>query len=285
MAFSTFAKNSINRFLSVANLQLSTLTDRKAEERRLNNLVTIGHFGGQPFPIPDGFQKAKSEIVLDELRSYQNRFEMFRDPSKNDVGYCFDNQYFRSPDAEVLYTIIRKFQPRQIIEVGSGNSTKIARQAIADGKLSTILVSIDPLPRAEIDSLADEIIRRPAEHISADRFTQLGTGDILFIDSSHEARIGTDVTYLFSMILPRLKRGVLIHVHDIFLPYDYPIDLIREGNSGWNEQYLLQSMLYFGNAFEVIWPGYFLQMTREDFREHFPHLGDIRAQSFWMRKI
>ena len=284
MALSTIAKNALNRVLAPMNLRVETLTLARTQQRRLAQLARTGHFDRPVFPLPKSFEAANVSSIIDALPQFRQRFDTFADAGTNDVGYSFDNDFFRSPDAEVFYTIVRTHKPARIIEVGSGHSTKIARQAIIDGKLETRLISIDPQPRAEIDSLADECTRRPVEDVDPDLFDQLRAGDILFIDSSHELRIGNDVAFLYGKILPRIAAGVLVQIHDVFLPYDYPLEMLGEAGD-WNEQHLVHSMLMFGNGFEVIWPGYFLHNTRKDFRPLFSHNGDARAQSLWLRKI
>jgi len=115
----------------------------------------------------------------------------------------------------------------------------------------------------------------------------LEAGDILFIDSSHEVRPGNDVVRLFLNIVPRLRSGVVIHVHDIFLPFEYPREWIIENtlNVKWAEQYLLQAMLQASNEFEVLWPGYFLQRTLPGFSNYFHDGAGRFAASFWLRKL
>ena len=118
-------------------------------------------------------------------------------------------------------------------------------------------------------------------------FLQLGAGDILFIDSSHIARIGSDVTYLFHELLPCLKRGVLVHVHDIFLPAEYPKGWIFKDHHFFNEQYMLQAFLCFNAAFEVFWASHFMYLKHADRLKtlfNYPDLGSIGPGSFWIRR-
>ncbi|MEP6937511.1 MAG: class I SAM-dependent methyltransferase [Chthoniobacterales bacterium] len=285
MAFSTTVKDALNRALSGTNLQLETLTASRREEARIERLKAGGQFDRAVFPVPEAFAKASVSEILSALPQYHARFDTFRNPSANDVGYCFANDYFRAPDAEVFYTLIRTLRPERIIEIGSGNSTRIARQAIRDGELKTHLISIDPQPRSEIDSLADECVRQPVEQTDPALFDTLHAGDFLFIDSSHEVRIGNDGAFLYGIVMPRVAAGVIVHIHDIFLPYDYPAELFELGALEWNEQYLVQAMVALGGGFEVLWPGYFIQRTRADFASLFPHNGGERAQSLWLRKV
>jgi hypothetical protein len=284
MALSTVVKKTVNRLLGGANLRLETRTETRTEEHRLACLQEAGHFNSPAFPLPNSFQNLDVSELVRGLRHFRDRFDTFRDASKNDVGFSFRNNYFRSPDAEILYIMVHTRKPSRVIEIGSGNSTKVARQAILDGKLNTRLTSIDPRPRAEIDSLVDQCVRHPVESLNPTFFDILQQDDILFIDSSHELRVGNDCAFLYSTILPRLAAGVMLQIHDVFLPYDYPADLLETGGDGWNEQYLVQAILTLGGAFDVIWPGYFLQRTWADFAALFPHNTGERAQSLWLRK-
>lgn len=283
MALSTTARTAINRLLEVANLRLETLTKARAEEHCVAQLRAGGHFERAIFPVPHCIKMACVPSILEALPQFQARFNTFRDAAANDVGFTFANDYFRSPDVEVFYALLRTLQPARVLEIGSGNSTRIARQAIRDGKLGTILLSIDPQPRSEIDALADEWMRQPVELTETKLFDRLQAGDFLFIDSSHEVRLGNDGAFLYAQVLPRLAPGVVIHIHDIFLPYDYPPDLLALGARNWNEQYLVQAMLATGN-FEVLWPGHYFQKTRPDFAALFPHNTGHPAQSLWLRK-
>ncbi len=149
--------------------------------------------------------------------------------------------------------------PKNYIEIGSGSSTKFAKKAIEDFNIGTYITSIDPEPRSEINILCDEIIRKPAESVSLDLFKKLDKNDILFIDNSHRSFMNSDATVVFLDILPRLKSGVLVHIHDIFLPNDYPPHWTERY---YNEQYLLAAyLLAGGNKFEVVFPSYFISQN------------------------
>jgi hypothetical protein len=162
------------------------------------------------------------------------------------------NGWLPALDSMALYGLMALHNPRHYIEVGSGNSTKFARRAIADQQLQTRITSIDPWPRAEIDNICDRVIRQPVERVELDTFDVLLPGDILFIDSSHRTLMNSDVTMLFLDVLPRLPPGVLVQVHDVTLPYDYPAQWI---DRHYSEQYLLAaSILAHENALDIILP-------------------------------
>jgi hypothetical protein len=165
----------------------------------------------------------------------------------------WNNGWFPPLDAMLLTHMLRTGRPGRFIEIGSGFSTKFARRAITRHDLPTRLISVDPQPRAEVDALCDEVIRQPLETVDQALFQTLEPGDILFLDSSHRAFQGSDVTVFFLEILPRLKPGVIVHVHDIYLPEDY---ISGHLHRMWNEQYMLAAALLFGDALEILFPAW-----------------------------
>jgi len=139
-------------------------------------------------------------------------------------------------DSVALYTMIRKYKPKIYLEIGSGITTCFAKLAIRTEELTTQVISIDPEPRAQIDAICDKIIRAGLETCDLDIFDQLQQNDILFFDGTHRSFMNSDVSVFFIDVLPRLKPGVIVHIHDISLPWDYH-DFFK--NWYWNEQYLL----------------------------------------------
>jgi Methyltransferase domain len=132
----------------------------------------------------------------------------------------WNQDWFPRLDAAAAYAMVRTQKPRRIVEVGSGHSTRFLARAVADGGLDTRITAIDPEPRASIEKLAVEWLCMPVQRVAA--FPALGEGDILFIDSSHHLKPGSDVDFLLNAVLPLLPSGVRVHFHDIFLPDDYP---------------------------------------------------------------
>jgi hypothetical protein len=181
--------------------------------------------------------------------------------SKTDPAW--NNSFLPGLDMVAIYGMLAHFNPRKYIEIGSGNSTKMARMAILRNNLSTTITSIDPYPRAEIDPLADKIIRQPLEDIDdiAWIYEELEENDILFIDNSHRSFSNSDVTVCFLEILPYLKKGVVVHIHDIYLPYDYP-DFMAE--RFYNEQYMLAGMVLSNpTRYQPLLPNYFISQNTE----------------------
>jgi len=266
--------------------------------------VTPVHFY-QPIPdtqsLPETLWDRPSELVgidmndamqLDLLRNHfpklRREYDEFPvEPTGEPGRFHFNNGLFDGTDALVAYCMIRHFKPRLIIEVGSGFSSLVAAEAIAKNKNSA-LICIEPYPpdflRQGFPGL-HSLIEKKVEEIDIGFFSQLESGDILFVDSSHTVKIGGDVNYLFLEVLPRLKPGVIVHVHDIFLPFDYRRDWVMDELRFWTEQYLLQAFLTFNSEFEVLMANSYLNRDhQEDLKATFPNLASWRGGSFWMRR-
>jgi hypothetical protein len=171
------------------------------------------------------------------------------------------NGFLPGLDAVSLYGLIRLNRPRLFVEIGSGHSTRFARRAIEDGELSTQVISVDPQPRVEVRAVADRVIEQPVEEIALDLFESLQKGDILFVDNSHRVFSNSDVTVVFLDILPKLKPGVLVHFHDIFLPADYPP---QWNDRYYSEQYLLAChLLAQTQSFEILLANSFVSADPE----------------------
>jgi hypothetical protein len=198
------------------------------------------------------------------------------------------NGWLPALDGVALYSFIALNKPKHFLEVGSGNSTKFARRAIRDHKLSTKIISIDPCPRAEVNGICDRSIREPVENVSLEVFDVLEANDILYIDNSHRVFMNSDATALFLDVIPRLKPGVLVEIHDVTLPYDYPEAWIQRCYS---EQYLLAAyLLAKGERFEIVMPSTFVSDDPELSRILSPLWATERMKSvethgcsFWIR--
>jgi Methyltransferase domain len=266
--------------------------------------VTPAHFY-QPIPetqsLPDRLWTQPSELVgIDmndsmQLELLRRHFPRFREeyahfptkPSEDEHQFHLGNQLFDGVDALVAYCIVRHFQPRLIIEVGSGFSSLVLGEAAAKNPGST-LICIEPFPR---DFLRKgfpglkSLIEKKVQDVDLDFFSQLDSGNILFIDSSHTVKIGGDVNYLFLEVLPRLKPGVIVHVHDIFLPFEYRRDWVLDEFRFWTEQYLLQAFLMFNSEFEVVMANSYISHYHEkELKAAFPDLSSWGGGSFWMRR-
>jgi hypothetical protein len=153
---------------------------------------------------------------------------------------CWNNGFLPGLDVAALYTAPAYFKSKRYIEVGSGNSTQVIALSKRDHELDLHVTSIDPYPRVHIDELADAVIRSPYEETSQNWIESLEPGDIVFIDNSHRSFPNSDVTVFFTETLHRLPKGTIVHIHDIYLPWDYPQDMC---DRSYNEQYLLATTL------------------------------------------
>lgn len=257
---STDIKLRLNKVLNLVGLQVGTTVSLLREEARIQALQALGHWTKVQYHQGLKFDSAKHLNFLREtcLPFEADYTKLPHSANGSSPSFYLDNGNFRAVDAELLYSVIRKQQPKQIIEVGSGFSTRLMALAIKDGNLSTSITSIDPEPRVEVDAFVTQRIESVVEHVDSGTIADvLEEGDILFIDSSHQVITGGDVPFLFLEVLPRLKKGVFIHVHDVFFPFDYPVECVSAG-WGWTEQYLVHAFLSFNEAFEILWPARYM---------------------------
>jgi hypothetical protein len=197
------------------------------------------------------------------------------------------NEFLSHLDMVALYGMVREYKPERYIEIGCGISTRVALAAIADGKLQTRMICVDPAPRVDLPAANIQHLPRKLESSIGTVLDLATPGSTIFFDGSHRSFPGSDVTLFFIELLPELKPGVIVHIHDIFLPGDYPLD---RGRRYWSEQYLLAAWLPGGTReFEILLPGARLEQ-RPDSSALIPL--DLRPgtdscsrfSSFWMRK-
>ena len=198
----------------------------------------------------------------------------------------WNQDWFPVLDAAAAYTLVRQHQPKRIVEVGSGHSTRFMARAIADQNCDTGFTAIDPQPRAVIQGLDIEFIRATLAQAPQDAFAGLDAGDILFIDSSHILMPGSDVDDLFNRILPQLPVGVLVHIHDVFLPDDYPASWAWRG---YNEQSAIPAMVLSG-GYEIVFSSHYVRRHADHILagtiiEELPLLETAFETSLWLRKI
>lgn len=233
-------------------------------------------------------------VFASQFSSEYNRFPIKGTFPRSE--FYVDNPWFGAVDAEIYYCMIRHFKPSRIIEIGSGYSTMLAAQAVKRNAIENdgydcLLLAIEPHPgevlKRGFPGLSQLVTER-VQDVPISEFIKLNENDILFIDSSHVLKIGSDVQHEYLEILPRLKKGVIIHVHDIFLPAEYREDWVLQNYTFWNEQYLLQAFLVFNETFETIWAGHYMHLFHPDKLEKaFPSYkkGKVLPQSFWMQKV
>lgn len=208
-------------------------------------------------PVEDPFQEGsirpcsgidlnpqEQVALLEEFADFHALFTMIRtdpriNPQYHTSGDRIRNGYYPTPDAETYAAIIARTRPPRIVEVGGGYSTLIARAVIDRLQLATELVVVDPAPRTDVRLAAHRLITARVENYCLAGMA-LPPSSILFIDSSHVLRAGGDVAYLYDEVIPNLAVGVRVHVHDIFLPFDYSASALR---AWWTEQYVLEALL------------------------------------------
>lgn len=196
------------------------------------------------------------------------------------------NDWIPGLDAVALCGFLCQNNPQKYIEIGSGNSTKFARKAIREFNLRTKIISIDPCPRSEIDTLCDVVVRKALQDLDLDFFRELKSGDILFVDSSHQVFMNSTASVIFLDIIPELETGVLVEFHDIFLPFDYPPVWTQRCYS---EQYLLAAyLLAEGHNLDIMLANHFINTDDELNKVLDPLWHELKdagsnGASFWAR--
>jgi hypothetical protein len=278
--------------------------------------VTVHYYS----PIPDIFELEKKKVwgkqnnllgidfrpetqlaLMARLGfQYGKECEWPLSPTENPAQFYLINNSFSYGCAASLHTMIREYKPRRFIEIGSGHSSKVISKAMEMNRedepaRETEYIIIDPYPN-EITSThlasVSRVLKEKVENVDAALFDVLEKDDILFIDSGHTIRTGSDVNFLLLDVLPRLRPGVIIHFHDINLPYEYPKGYFTNPKFRvfWTEAYLLQAFLMFNREFEILLAMNYIQTDHmDDFSKAFPrfNLADNWANSgsFWIRRI
>jgi hypothetical protein len=234
----------------------------------------------------------KSQLdLLNQLSIYYDDLS-FPERPNNSTRYYYQNGWFGYAEVIILYSLMRHFRPQRVIEIGSGFSSA-AMLDIDDLFLnnSVDFTFIEPFPERLISLLGEQdrrrhtVIQKPLQQVSHELFQSLSKNDILFIDSTHVVKRGSDVAEIFFNILPALKAGVLIHFHDIFWPFEYPKEWLREGRA-WNESYFLRTFLQFNNTFEIVYFNSFMGMFHADIiSDKLPLCLKDTGASIWIKKI
>lgn len=201
--------------------------------------------------------------LINKALTYKEQLWTIKDSSKetNSINPVWNNGFLPGLDIIGIYTLLAECKPKKYIEIGSGNSTKVACKVKKEQKLDTEIISIDPMPRAEIDDLADKVIRKPFENIDFNIIEELNENDVLFVDNSHRILPNSDSMVFYLEILPRLKKGVIVHIHDVYLPYDYPQFMC---DRFYSEQYgLAMYLLANSKKYKTILPNYFIYEDKE----------------------
>lgn len=228
--------------------------------------------------------------LLNKIHQYKEHIVEIKDISdETDITKpAWNNEFLPGLDMVSIYLMLAEFKPGRYIEVGSGHSTRVALKAITELGLKTEIVSIDPQPRSGVEDLAGKIIKKPLEDVELNIPGILGKNDILFIDGSHRIMPNSDCMVFFMEILPELKNGVIVHLHDIYLPYDYPQFMC---DRFYSEQYGLAAYLLANpGKFETLLPNWFISQDPElagilDFLWEEKSLRNVERHggSYWFR--
>ncbi len=229
--------------------------------------------------------------LLNRLAIYYSDID-FPEKKNDRFRFAFENPSYSWCDAIILFCMIREIRPQKIIEVGSGHTSGLildTNDRHFHGKISCTFVEPHPelllslLRRDELDRI--EVIATPLQDMDPNKFEALGTGDILFIDSSHVVKAGSDGQALFFDVLPRLKRGVIVHFHDVFEQFEYPSDWLLEGRV-WSEQYVLRAFLQFNTAFCIkLFTPHMISKYRTWFEQHMPNCFRNTGGHIWIERV
>jgi len=255
--------------------------------------------------LPPGTFERRSELPatgwdldrqLEFVRSLREPLAEFRtvvDASANgsDPWRYAPNLSYTEADASMLYAMLRAARPKRVVELGSGHSTLVTAQALrrnsAAGDRPKLEV-YDPFPSVVTDDLPGltKLERIGAQQVPLDVFETLESGDVLFVDTTHTVKVGSDVNFIVLEVLPRLREGVYVHLHDIFLPYEYPKQWLEDYGLYWTEQYLVHAFLVNNSGFEILAAMHALQRDRRDAMAELlpPAVADWPGGAFWMRR-
>jgi Methyltransferase domain len=211
----------------------------------------------EPRELPGIDWNMRGQIDLLEKLEFSDELKDIGRARKPDGMFYMDNGSFESGDAEFLYNMIRLKKPKRIFEIGSGYSTLITARAIKQNK-ETVPgyqckhLCVEPYERPWLESVGVKVLRQKVEDVDSKIFSELEEDDLLFIDSSHIIRPQGDVVFEYLQLLPVLKKGVIVHVHDIFSPRDYPKEWVIDAVRFWNEQYLLEAFLTSNSDWRIL---------------------------------
>ncbi len=283
----------------------ASLLDRGARRRLWFGLSTILGLSAKGFFIP--YRYANAVPRAGQRSSYRALEALFADhearfhaalgllaPFEDDLARIGDQpppqprwaqDWFPRLDAAIAYALVRSRQPARIVEVGSGHSTRFLARAVRDGQLATRITAIDPAPRASLHDLDIELLEANLQDCGEQPFETLAAGDVLMIDSSHILMPGSDVDRLLCHVLPQLPHGVLVQIHDIFLPDDYPAQWSWRG---YNEQLGVAALLA-GGGWEPLFASHYVATRMADAVARSP-AGDLalsaqaKESSLWLEK-
>jgi len=303
-------KKSVTRTIKKLPYLRELFLERDQLRTQFRQEFPPGHYSS-PYPCIEEIKRKEIDIfdriprtipAIDlnheqQLALFQNFKELYREQpfdvhKKPGVRYFFENTSYGSHDAIVLYCFIRQTAPKRIIEIGSGYSSCVildVNELFFGNGISCTFV--DPNPDRLLSLITDRdkanvrIIQSDVQDVGLNPFLELDAGDILLIDSSHVAKINSDVNYLFFEVLPRIRSGVYVHIHDIGYPFEYWKEWIYAGRT-WNEAYVLRAFLQYNNAFKIQYFNSFIaQFHRDELAKEMPLCLRDTGGSIWIKKV
>ncbi|MBM3095520.1 class I SAM-dependent methyltransferase [Ensifer sp. T173] len=234
---------------------------------------------------------AMTKLWTDVLAPIANTATFSDEPGKVH-RYHYKNPSYCVGDGTVLRAMLLSIKPKRMVEVGCGWSSACTMDTIEEGELTTQITFVEPFPKLLRDVLRENdiararIIEAGVQDAPMEIFTELEAGDILFIDSTHVVKTGSDVAYELAEILPRLNPGVIIHFHDIFYPFEYGYKWIMEDNRSWNEIYSIRSFLAFNSCFHIMFfNDYMAQLHGDHMLKTFPPFIRNSGGALWLRRL
>jgi hypothetical protein len=266
---------------------------------RLGVYPVIDHYHDPPVRVADAHRRQRrlrvdmrerEQLALLEQLRFGEELKAIRTTPDGSLSPYYDNAAFAPADAQIYHSLIRHFLPRRVVEIGAGESTRFAAHAVAlnasDGHAAE-LTAVEPFEAAYLEELGASVIRQRVEDMGIDFFTNLEPNDFLFIDSSHLPRPGGDVPFLLLEMIPALPSEVVLHVHDVFTPHDYPTEWSRR-RWFWTEQYVVEALLTGNPHLEVVLSvSYLTERYPREFAAACPvsaaHDDGPTASSIWLR--
>ena len=249
------------------------------------------------FRIPESLSAIELNIdeqllTLNSLAGFSDEMP-FQTEKTEGLRYCLKNPMFGFADGISLYGLIRHLKPKRIIEVGAGYSSCVmldTNERFFENSIACTFIEPNPASFLSLIKPADldriQLVKTPLQEVDPDTFRNLSANDILFIDSSHVSKAGSDVNYLIFEVLPELQSGVYVHFHDVFYPFEYPRQWICDLGISWNEAYLLRAFLQYNQSFRIaLFINYLERFHLDQLRALIPQSAGGAGGSLWLRTV